>query len=445
MHCATYPDGRFAVGYVSNTSPYTGKVAVYSQAGVLQTTITLPLGSSTSDTLGAIKVTITTANKLVVGFFTSASYLVTYVYSTSYALLYTTTVSTSVNLSGNSQPFGLASLTNDRYVVVYQSSSQMRYAVYNNTSTLVAGPTQVGSGTWYNMSCASSKNGFILGGYTSNASANYYYYVAETTTPNTFASPTTAVSGGNYSANYGTTLASSPNNQSAYFGANSSGTNNSFTVSDGNFDSSGNGATITTTADSSTYWMFSHAWTPAGTYCIVVMDGQATTRTRLFTATPWCWGTTTVANWPSGTVVNLSGVSIATTNNTQSSPCPTLAPLYGHTLLISWKNSNNFPCFGFIDAYPWNYSVALTAGVTPSNSAFAVSPPNGYIFQGVSVTSASAGGVGQVVTNGLAQLNSNYSTSTTLQGFDFQSPNGTAIDGPKGTIVGRNVNLTGNI
>jgi hypothetical protein len=122
-----------------------------------------------------------------------------------------------------------------------------------------------------------------------------------------------------------------------------------------------------------------------------------------------------------------------------------LAPLYGHTLLISFKNANNFPCFGFINAYPWNYSVALTAGVTTSNSAFAVAPSNGYIFQGVSVTSASAGGVGQVVINGPAQLNSNYSASTTLQAFDFQSPNGSAIDGPKGTVVGRTVNLKGSV
>ena len=442
IHCATYPDGRFAVAYVSNTSPYTAKVAVYSQAGVLQTTITLPVGSYTSDTLGAIKVTVTTANKLVVGLYINGSDLATYIYSTSYALLYTAANITSISISSASQTFGLASLTNDRYVVTYQKSSNMNYSVYSNTATIVAGPTAVGSGTWYNISCASSKNGFILGGYGASVSSNYYYYVAETTTPNTFASPTSPVSNGSSSSNFGTTLASSPNNQSAYFGA-SSGTNNFFTVSDGNLASSGNGATITTTADSATYWMSAHAWTPAGTYCIVVMDATSSTPSRLFTTTPWCWGTTTVANWPSGTVVNLSA-SIATTNTSQSSPCPTLAPLYGHTLLISWKNSNNFPCFGFIDAYPWNYSVTLTAGVTPSNSAFSVSPPNGYIFQGVSVTSASAGGVGQVVINGPAQLNSNYSTSTTLQAIDFQSPNGTAIEGPKGTIVGRTVNLKGN-
>jgi hypothetical protein len=442
IHCATYPDGRFAVAYVSNTSPYTAKVAVYSQAGALQTTITLPVGSYTSNTLGSIKVTVTTANKLVVGLYINGSDLATYIYSTSYALLYTAANITSVSISGNSQTFGLASLTNDRYVVTYQKSSNMNYSVYSNTATIVAGPTVVGSGTWYTISCASSKNGFVLGGYGNSYGANYFYYVAETSTPNTFASPTSPVSGGASGSNFGTTLASSPNNQCAYFGA-SSGTSNSFTVADGNFDSSGNGVTVTLTANSGTYWMLSHAWTPAGTYCIVAMDATHTAPSRLFTTTPWCWGTTNTANWPSGTVVNLS-VSIAATNATESSPCPTLAPLYGHTLLISWKNSNNFPCFGFVNAYPWNYSVALTAGVTPSNSAFTVSPSNGYIFQGVSVTSASAAGVGQVVINGPAQLNSNYSASTALQAFDFQSPNGTAIEGPKGTIAGRTVNLTGN-
>jgi hypothetical protein len=442
IHCATYPDGRFAVAYVSNTSPYTGKVAVYSQGGALLTTITLPAGASASNTFGTIKVTVTTANKLVVGLYISST-LVTYIYSTSYALLYTATAISSVTVSGNSQTFGLASLTNDRYVVVYQKASNMNYAVYSNTATIVAGPTVVGSGTWYTLSCASSKNGFILGGYGNSYGANYFYYVAETSTPNTFASPTSPVNGGSSASNFGTTLASSPNNQNAYFGANS-GTVQTFTVADGNFDSSGNGANITTTANSGTYWMSSHAWTPAGTYCIVVMDATHTAPSRLFTTTPWCWGTTSTSSWPSGTVVNLN-VSIAATNTTESSPCPTLAPLYGHTLLISWKNANNFPCFGFVNAYPWNYSVALTAGVTASNSAFTVSPSNGYIFQGVSVSSASAGGVGQVVINGPAQLNSNYSASTALQAFDFQSPNGTAIEGPKGTIAGRTVNLKGSV
>jgi len=441
IHCATYPDGRFAVGYVSNTSPYAGKVAVYSQAGVLQTTITLPVGSASSDYFGSIKVTVTTANKLVVGFFTASSELVTYIYSTGYALLYTAPALTSISITGSSGTFGLASLTDDRYVLAYQQGSSLTYAVYSNTATVLAGPGTVGPTTWQNISCSSSENGFIIGGYYT-AGGHYYYYVAETTTPNTFAAAVGPVTLSSSASNFGTTPTSSPNNLIAYSGANSS-TNNFFQLADGSMQNLGNGATIASTSNSQAYWMFSHAFTPAGTYCIVLMDGQSSTPARLFTATPWCWGTTTVASWPSGTVVNLS-TSIATTNNTQSSPQPTLAPLYGHTLLISWKNANNYPCFGFVNAYPWNYSVSLTAGVTPSNSAFTVSPPNGYIFQGVSVSSASAGGAGQVVTNGLAQLNSNYSTSNTLQGFDFQSPNGTAIDGAKGTIVGRNVNLTGN-
>jgi len=443
IHCATYPDGRFAVGYVSNTSPYTGKVAVYSQAGVLQTTITLPVGSQTDNVYSAIKVTVTTANKLVVGFWTTSSTLITYIYSTAYSLLYTSTAISSVSISGSGYPFGLASLTNDRYVLVYQGASNyMYYAVYSNTAAIVAGPTTVGGTSWQNISCASSKNGFMLGGYYNSGSSSYYYYVAETSTPNTFASPTSAITGGASASNFGISLATSPNNLIAHVNA-GSGTSNSFAMADGSGGNVGNIATITTTANSATYWVTAHAWTPAGTYCIVVMDATHSAPSRLFTTTPWGWGTVTVANWPSGTVVNLNA-SIAATNSSSSSPQPTLAPLYGHTLLISFKNANNFPCFGFINAYPWNYSVALTAGVTTSNSAFAVAPSNGYIFQGVSVTSASAGGVGQVVINGPAQLNSNYSASTTLQAFDFQSPNGTAIEGPKGTIAGRTVNLKGS-
>jgi hypothetical protein len=66
------------------------------------------------------------------------------------------------------------------------------------------------------------------------------------------------------------------------------------------------------------------------------------------------------------------------------------------------------------------------------------------ILSGVAGSTASAGSSAPIITNGQAVLNSNYSASTPVQSFDYQLPNGTGIQGVKGTISGRNVTLFGN-
>lgn len=443
VHCATYPDGRFAVAYVSNNSPYTAKVAVYSQSGNPLTTITLPLNGAGPNVNSCIKVTVLASNKLVVVLYANTGELYSYVYSSAYALLNTSPGLSPNTVTSYNYSFGLASLTNERFVLTYQgTSSYPYYTVYDSTATVIVGPVAVGGVTTYeNMWCTSHQNGFYMGGFYT-AGANYAYNVINTT-GNTFVlQPGSPISASSGATMYGANPASMPNGTFMYTGG-GGGTSGTVYGVNGSFQNSGYTLGVTTTANQNTTWMSACGWTPAGTGCVVTMDATYSTPIRLFSFTPYFWGTSNSASWPAGTVTSLSA-SIASCSSSTNAPQPTLAPLYGHTMLLSWKNSNNYPCFGFINAYPWNYSTTLTSGVTPSNSAVTVSPPAGYIFQGVSATAAPAGGAGQVVKNGPAQLNSNYSSSTALQGFDFQQPNGTAVDGVKGVILGRNVNLTGN-
>lgn len=444
IHCAVFPDGRFAVGYV-NYSTYVAKVAVYSQAGVLLSTITLPVTAYGSASPSAIRVTCLTSNKLVVGLYTGSNTVTTYVYSSAYVLLATSSTTTAY-MGGMSYAFGLASLSNDRYVLAYSDSGTggyLYYKVFDSTAAVVAGPSTAHSASSYSsVYCASTQNGFLIGGYY-NGGAQYATYVANTS-GNTFSASGVFTAANNSSGNYGAFGAATPNGVMMQPGA-SSGTSASFQLVNANPGGTGYYVQVPSTANSTSFWILNGGFTSAGNAVVVLMDATNSPSTRLFCFPPSGWDNSDPSTWPSGTVTSL-GLSIAPTTSTGAlySPQPCMAPLYGHTMLLCWKDANSYPTFGFINAYPWTYSTSLTSGVTTSASAFTVSPPNGYVFKGVSTTSAAAGGVGQVQLNGPAQLNTNYSASTAPAAFDFQQPNGTNIDGVKGTISGRVVNLTGN-
>lgn len=76
----------------------------------------------------------------------------------------------------------------------------------------------------------------------------------------------------------------------------------------------------------------------------------------------------------------------------------------------------------------------------PNNTSASGIIPNCPLI-GVSLTTASAGGSGRVVTNGATTLNSNYSASTAFGNFDHQTYGGMGV---KGSISGRTVTLTGS-
>jgi hypothetical protein len=117
-----------------------------------------------------------------------------------------------------------------------------------------------------------------------------------------------------------------------------------------------------------------------------------------------------------------------------------ITPSYGYNAVIAWINSSNVAQYAIVNAYPFSATQDVTAGVTGSvpTTPLNISQSSGYYLAGVAVSDCPAGGTGQIQTNGVANLNSQYSTTTAFQGFDFQNP---VTVGVKGTAVGRTVTM----
>jgi hypothetical protein len=131
------------------------------------------------------------------------------------------------------------------------------------------------------------------------------------------------------------------------------------------------------------------------------------------------------------------------TYNGYPGPSPSLCATLDNQIVVAYINNSVYPCFMIFDTVGGSsYSNTLVAGTTTSLPAYYPSQSNGYVLKGVSVTAATAGGTGVVQTNGQTQLNSQYPLTTTAQAFDST---GTVIQGTKGTIVGRNITMTGGV
>ena len=130
-------------------------------------------------------------------------------------------------------------------------------------------------------------------------------------------------------------------------------------------------------------------------------------------------------------------------------------PSYGNTALVAWLNLNRQLTYGILSVGPTYVFNTVTSNTTASNPVPIVpyqspvttntnSVITNAVLVGVSTTAASANGSGQVVTNGTASLNSNYSATQPYASFDHQQPNGTSINGVKGSVLGQLVTLSGN-
>jgi hypothetical protein len=121
-------------------------------------------------------------------------------------------------------------------------------------------------------------------------------------------------------------------------------------------------------------------------------------------------------------------------------PIPSMCATFDNQTVVAYVNNNQYPCFFILNTTTATYTTAIVAGTTASLPAYYPSQSNGHVLKGVATTTAIAGGSGIVQNIGSAQLNSQYPASTTYQSFDST---GTLIQGTRGTITGRNVNMTG--
>jgi hypothetical protein len=149
--------------------------------------------------------------------------------------------------------------------------------------------------------------------------------------------------------------------------------------------------------------------------------------------------------YPNSSALSLSGYSFGDSGSYALMPSTT--PGIGNTIVLVWGNTTQNLMFAIANIIPTSTSVVLTAG-TSSSVGIPVSPATslvtssviGGVFAGVAATTATAGSTGQVIVNGAAQLNANY-TSTSSGVVDHQ---GSGVNGVRGTFNGRLINMQGN-
>lgn len=436
ISAATFSNGNFVIGY-RNSATYQVYFSVFSPSGGLLQTVLVGTGYPSSNYF-SLKVAVLTSGKIVVGYHTASNVLTLALYAGSagsFANTLTTTLSNVVTSDATIQ-YGIAGITNDRFVVAYRGPNNYpHWTVLDSTLSVVAGPLYPsGQPNTNNMSVAPLQGGGFVMNWWYNGS-NKQIYIYKNDTGNTF----TGVNGWGYSSDVtfqGMQVVATPNNY-VYALGNSSST----AVSTQGWDFQQNSASGTSYTVSNCYGAFTAGLTGSGAIATIQLDS----------AGQYLWGTSFGTSAGTGTPQTASRLTLSGFSPYTSTAGPQVCTTagIGNSIVIAFLNASAQPSFGIVSAIPASYTTNLIAGVTPS-SPVPVSPSGsglltGYVFQGVSATSASAGGSGLVQTSGIAQLNSSYSASTAAGAFDYTMPNGSGIDGVKGTIVGRTVNLKGTV
>lgn len=440
---ASFNDGRFVIVNRSlQGNPAFGITAnLYSAQGVLLKSILVATNYSNMGASASIAVTTLTSGKFVVAWCTidNREWYGT-IFSSEGTALNEFVTSTAYSCVATNSGVTLCGISNDRFVVMGHDGTNAVWAVYSSAGIRLTNPANmsgVSSGTVRGLNSAPTPYGFILSAYVGSTNAVFAHY-AETSTNvfslmQSFSGGLNAYTPGNFSQ-----IAPTANGASIMW-ANSSadnfniaywlyGSTNNTTVNNGSSNSAING-------------------TPKFAMCSFSNGGIAyaaiTSSNQLRIGFVQNGGAYMISSEADGS--NYASLSLPTSG----SVCVNISPLAGENVLVTCLDNAANPIY--IIARPRNssQSVALVSGTTQSgnvgiNPGTAGTGVTNYVFQGVAMTTASAGGTGQVQTSGVAQLNSSYSASTAAQSFDHQSPNGSGIPGTKGTIVGRTVNLLGN-
>jgi hypothetical protein len=415
-------------------------VAIYSQVGILQQTVTV--GSAyvlaaidTSGTRGLIKITGLLNGGFAIAYFTAAATISLSTYSSAGALITAGTATTVADPIAAGRTIGLSTLSDGNLVFTFRNnSSAVRAAVFDSATLAQIWIATVGGPTQYPNVVANKSGGFAHYAWNGTNFTLSSYYKQNSTTFTSINSTTvsTAVSNGTTCS----CLAYLPGGGYYFTDFISSNVSNIRARDedlgtlgqyfDGPTVSGGiNNSALGTTGNGSLVYFVSGS-------LYGFSSGLAATSTTL-----------PVFTYPSTNKFTLTGYTSVADN------CTSIAAGYGDYAMVAWLNSSNYPTFAFMEAMP-NVAVAsYTSGVTTSSlvdvvpyTSSSTSDVTNTVLSGVAMTTATAGGTGLVQTNGLAQLNSNY-PSGTVQNFDFQSPNGTAVSGVKGSISGRNVLLQG--
>jgi hypothetical protein len=453
---ATLTNGKLAVAYIrtSNTTLY---VNIYSIAGVFEQTITV--GVVTTNT--GIRLAALTSGKFVVAYASSSTDVSVTVYSTSYTVVYSGVVATSDTSLGSANNFDMAALTNDQYVIVLgrNASGSIGSFMYSGTAfsliasyTLTSGGGQGDFTSWgqYVQVRGNNYGGFIVNGKnnTSTAGRAMWYLQTSATTWNWAYSSGTNSSAGTFWSYQGIAYSGS-GTYLMLVDASSSNTNYySYMFVDGGTSGSQLSVMGVMTNPGSAY---TTATGNNGLGTFVQVDQAASVPTTYLFGMPGC-GTLSPGN-AAGTqsfmVVPGAGSSTLTGQGPTTSSRVTISPGIGNNAYLVYLQATTlFPVVTTIATFPSNVTSTVPNSQLSTNAAVPINPiatsssttiPN-TILSGVAANTVPANSTGQLIINGLAQLNTSY-PAVSNQAFDTT---GLAIDGVKGTVKNRVVNMQGN-
>jgi len=424
------------VVFIYKTSINTVKCAVYNNQGVQLLIFNVePNTSVVSGSSAGRQVSIAplpNGNFVLSYYTTTATFQIAWkIYDgTTYAV-----IASGINFIGNqaisaTQYATVSAYDNDRWVLAYNSTgvSYPYYEVRSSTTgaLLASGNSYTGSATT-NMNMVAGCGFIYFHGYTAAFGNWIIITIAETDVTNTFSTFTTSAQGGNFSF-IGQKMRINQNG-SVVYGYPTADTNyNTAVYTPGQF----NNQNYPTNATISTGWNI-------GVTCngdIVTAGYFSSTVLRLYMSTNHVYQP---AGYTGSGQYDVTGVTF---NGGTGNISFGMTPLFDNRMLLQWTDTNGYPSFVIINAKAFTSTTQLTAGVTVSNADLTLSPANGFYLTGVSTESASAGGTANIQVNGSVSLNSSYPSTTTYQAFDFSNP---ILYGVRGTIVGRNITMQGNL
>ena len=444
----TLSDGRFAIGYLN--SSYSITVKVFSSSGSLLQTI------KPGTTYGAynhsgLKLFALANGKLGVAWLNSAGTNINVnIYSSSYSVVASGTSiisanSTSTTYWGDSYGWDIkGNLATDQIIIMYPGTSNyLYYTIFNNSLGSVVSPTLV-SATWYNPQITPIQQGGIILQWWNGSSSitTYAFYPTSSSTYQSYEFGTTFTAVTNPYANQSKTVSTVGN----YVIIPGNGATTQFypyTINpyNSNFDSKYQNTSAPSFSGNLSTGGAAFGGTGYGTFTMASYTSTGSSGSmRVYGG----------VNYNSYNLTNPSQQYIDITCSIQGSTQQiTITPGVAYSSVIAWADANNYPNYMIVNTAPIILPYSVTSGVTVSNPVTISPAPNtsgisNAALVGVANNTAAAGASATLTTNGPVTLNTNYSASTAFQSFDYQLPNGGGIQGVKGTIVGRNVNLLGN-
>jgi hypothetical protein len=428
---ACLPDGTVLILYSTNLGTAL-RLSVISTAGVvLSTTILATDAYMSTNAANTVKIAVLSDGKIACTYVKSANAntLTILIVSSTYGVITTLTATTDL---ANGQQYGcsITALTNARFAFGFNRNSggEPYVGVYNSSGTLLLAPTGPAVGASRNLSVSGTRSGFYV---SYEAAANYRSHFYTETSTNTWSRGSDTANFGATQTVYGRKSTTGPNGIIYDYAASNVATTINLVILSPMVDSN---STVTYAVgvggNYNGNYSVSQAVTGYGDNVLVSWN-NATTMNYLYNTAGY--GVQTF-----GTLQQITGLSLASSAAATTFKACGMA---GHNVLIATSNAAGALTYFIFNPNAYVYTATLVAGTTPSNTT-ALSAAKGVALLGVSTTAAPANGSGTVQINGAAQLNSNYSATTTGQSFDFKNP---VTFGAAGVVAGRNVTLIGNV